>query len=113
MTVTATGLPWHVNLTSYNATERVVTGSVSHVQIQIKSPERSCHAMIDGTAAAASDGIAQFSCADGTGRLKLLTTGGNLHFYHVKGCAGLLRSGDPATLSATLTMSPAQTITSP
>jgi hypothetical protein len=112
-TVTATGLPWHVNFTSYNTTKRVVTGSVSHVQIQIKSPELSCNAVIDGTAATASDGIVKFSYADGTGRLKLLTTGGNLHFYHVKGCAGLLRTGDPATLSATFTLSPTQTITSP
>lgn len=49
----------------------------------------------------------------GTGHLKLLTTGGNLHFYRVRGCAGLLGSGDPATLSATFAVSPKQAITSP
>lgn len=111
-TVTVTGLPWHVNLTSYNATNRVVTGRLSHVQLHLKGNAFSCHAVIDGTAATADDGIVKFSYADGTGRLKLLTTGGDLHFY-VRSCAGLIVSGDPATLSATFTMSPAQTITSP
>jgi hypothetical protein len=112
-TVTAAGLPWHLNVTSYNATKRTATGSVSHVQTHLKGNAFSCYAVIDGTTATASDGIVKFSYADATGRLKLLTTGGDLHFYHVKGCAGLLRSGDPATLSATFTMSQAQTITSP
>ena len=111
-TVTVTGLPWHVNLTSYNATNRVVTGRLSHVQLHLKGNAFSCHAVIDGTAATADDGIVKFSYGDGTGRLKLLTTGGDLHFY-VRSCAGLIISGDPATLSATFTMSPAQTITSP
>lgn len=48
-----------------------------------------------------------------TGTLKFLATGGNLHFWHVKGCAPLLNSGDPATFSATYTITPRQAITSP
>jgi hypothetical protein len=48
-----------------------------------------------------------------TGRLQTRTTGGNLHFYHVRGCAGLLNTGDPATIRVTLTVSPKQAITSP
>jgi hypothetical protein len=101
-----------VNFTSYNTTNRVVTGRVGHVQFHFKGNAFRCFAVINGSAATAGDGIVKLSYADGTGRLKLLTTGGNLHFYHVKRCAGLLASGDPATLGATFTMSPAQTITS-
>lgn len=110
---TATGLPWHVTVTSYNATEGVVTGSLSHVRIKIAAALYPCAAVINGTSGTAADGTVKFSYADSTGRLGLLTTGGNLHFYHVQGCAGLLNSGDPATLSATFTLTPAQTITSP
>ena len=39
--------------------------------------------------------------------------GGNLHWYHVHGCAGIIRNGDAATLSASYTISPQQVITSP
>jgi len=110
-TVTAAGLPWHVNFTSDNATTGTVSGSFSHVQIKIKTP--GCGAVADGTSGTASDGTVKFTHTHSTGRLKVLTTGGNLHFYHVNGCFDLLHSGDPATLSATYTPSPAQTITSP
>jgi hypothetical protein len=110
---TAAGLPWLLNVTSYNAAKGVVTGSVSHVRIKITSVEYQCAAVINGTGGTAADGMVKFSYTDSTGRLTLLTTGGNLHFYHVKGCAGLLNSGDPATLSATFTLTPAQTIKGP
>ncbi len=43
----------------------------------------------------------------------MLTTGGNLHFYSVTGCFGIFNSGNRATFSATFTLSPKQTITSP
>jgi hypothetical protein len=43
----------------------------------------------------------------------VLTTGGNLHFYDDTGCLGIFDSGDPATLSATYTVTPKQAITSP
>jgi hypothetical protein len=111
--MTATGLPWHVNVASYNATKRVATGSLSHVQIKIKSTGLTCAAVVNGTSAAAADGLVKFSYTDSTATLNVLTTGGNLHIYHVNGCAGLLNGGDLATLSVTYTLSPAQTIMSP
>ena len=111
-TIVPTYLPWRVNVTTYNAATGVVTGNVSHVQIQLSSLP--CDAVIDGTSATASDGIVTFTYTNATARLKALTTGGNLHFYDVgSGCAGLFRNGDPATLRATFVMSPRQTITSP
>lgn len=107
----ARDLPWHLNLLSYNATTGVVTGNLSHLQIRFSFP--SCTAVIDGTSGVASDGTVKFSYSDRTGVLRLRTSGGNLHSYNVKGCAGLINTGDSATISATFTVSPKQSITSP
>jgi len=57
--------------------------------------------------------IPRRSWTGGLARLTIHTAGGNLHWYHVSGCAGLLDDGDPATLSAAYTVSPKQEITSP
>jgi hypothetical protein len=103
------GLPWHVNFSSYKS--GVVTGTISHMHINLTTTQ--CRALIDGTAATASDGKVAFTYADSTGRLKLLTTGGNLHLYHVMGCFGVLHDSDPVTVSTIFTLSPRQTFTSP
>jgi len=110
-TLTARHLPWRLNVLSYSAATGVVTGSLGHLRIAFLGP--GCTAVIDGTSGTAGDGTVEVRYTNGTGRLRLLSTGGNLHFYHVRGCAGLFRSGDPATISTTLTLSPGQAITSP
>ncbi len=53
--------------------------------------------------------------ANGTHKLKFLTTGGNLHVYQLRGCGGLgpINNNDHLTLSATGAVTPSQTITSP
>ncbi len=107
--VTATDLPWHINFWAYSG--GVVTGSISHLQMQLDGPD--CAAVLGGSSATTTDGHVKFSYADGTGRLKILTTGGNLHFYNVRGCAGLWNDGDPLTVSGTFPLSPKQKITSP
>jgi hypothetical protein len=108
----ATDLPWHVNLSSYDAATGVVTGAVSHLQITMSGD--GCTAVIDGTSGTASDGWVKFTYADSTGRLTLLTAIGNLHFWNVStGCLGLINSGDRATLGGTFTVSPKQAMTSP
>jgi hypothetical protein len=105
----ATGLPWHVNLSSDS--NGVVTGTISHMQIVDKSPP--CNFVLDGTSGTARDGHVRFRYTGSTGRLQVLTTGGGLHYYAVAGCAGLFGTGDPDTLSDTFTLMPRQTITSP
>jgi hypothetical protein len=107
--LTATDLPWQLNLTGYRAAKGVATGSISHVQITVSGP--SCSAVIDGTSGTASDGVVTFHYTNSTAQLKPLATGGNLHFYEVSGCLGLFDNGDPVTVSATLTVSPKQVIT--
>ena len=110
-TLRARDLPWRLNMFSYNATTGVGTGSLSHLQIAFSGT--ACTAVIDGTSSAASDGTVKVRYTNSTGRLRTRTTGGNLHFYNVRGCAGLVITGDSATLSATFTVSPKQAITSP
>jgi hypothetical protein len=110
-TLQARDLPWQLNFSSYSATAGVVTGSLSHLQMKLTFP--SCTAVIDGTSGTASDGIVKFRYTNSTGVLRTRTTGGTLHFYNVRGCAGLVVTGDSATISATYTLSPKQTITSP
>jgi hypothetical protein len=107
--ITPKDLPWHVNFTAYSS--GVAMGSISHMQIMLGGP--SCQSMISGTSATANDGHVRFRYANGTGRLTILTTGGNLHFYNVTGCAGLFHSNDPLTISGTFPLSPKQAITSP
>ena len=110
--VQATGLPWHVNLSSYNAAEGVARGTLSH--LQITGSGDGCTFAVDGTSATAEDGRVTFRYTDSTGRLKVVTTGGNLHWYGVSsGCLGLVNSGDRATLGTAFRVSPKQAITSP
>jgi hypothetical protein len=110
-TLQARDLPWHLNFSSYNAATGVAAGSLSHVRIKLLMPN--CAAVIDGTSGSASDGIVKVGYTDSTGLLQARTTGGNLHFYNVRGCAGLIRTGDSVTISAKFTVSPKQVITSP
>jgi hypothetical protein len=112
LTFQATDLPWHVNLSSYDAATGVVTGTVSHIQVTVTGA--GCTFVIDGTSGAASDGTVRFTYTDGSGHLTVVGTSGNLHVWNVSaGCLGLVTDGDRATLSDTFTVSPMQAITSP
>jgi hypothetical protein len=112
VTFQATDLPWHVNLSSYDAATGVVTGAVSHLQIMLLA--NGCTAVIGGKSGAASDGWVPFTYTDSTGQLTVLATGGNLHIWNVSsGCLGLINTGDRATVGVTFTISPKQAITSP
>lgn len=109
-TITLLGLPWHINLSSYDANTAVVAGTISHMQIRAKGS--ACSFVVDGTGGGASDGRVKFSYSDRTHQVT--TSGGNLHIFNVAtGCAGLVASGDPASLTASFTLAPAQVITSP
>jgi len=112
-TVTARGLPWRLSLTSYNRSTGVARGTISHLLIAFGSPDISCTAVLNGTSGTAPDGVAAVSYTSGTGILKILPTGGDLHWYRVHGCAGIINNGDAATLTASYTISPRQVITSP
>ena len=103
--------PFPLNATSYNATKGVTTGSITNIHGSISGPL--CSASVDGTAAGANNGMVKAHYKNHTGKLTVLTTGGNLHIYNVSGCFGLINSGDAATFSGAYSLSPKQTITSP
>jgi hypothetical protein len=108
--ITLLGLPWHINLISYDASTAVVDGTISHMEIHAKGS--GCSFVVDGTRGGASDGMVKFTYSDRTHQVK--TSGGNLHIFNVAtGCAGLVAEGDPASLTASFTLTPAQVITSP
>jgi hypothetical protein len=115
ISLTPHGLPWRLNLISYNAAAGVARGTVRGLKLTFSILENpSCSFVVNGTSGAAADGVVAVSYSDPAGPLRILRTGGNLHFYHVrKGCLGLVGDGDPATLSATYAVTPAQAITSP
>lgn len=112
-TVTAGGLPWRLNLSSYSRSTGVARGTISHLQIATTTSFTPCTAVIKGTSGTAPDGVASVSYNRTNGILKFLATGGNLHWYHVSRCAGIIRNGDAATISASYTVTPRQIITSP
>jgi hypothetical protein len=112
--LTPRGLPWQLNLVSYDAATGVSRGTISHLKITfVAYPLQSCRAVVNGTSSSTADGVVPVTYANKTGQLKILSHGGTLQWYHVHGCAGLIRNGDTATLSATFTVSPQQDITSP
>ena len=96
--------------------------SATGIHITIAGPN--CDAVVDGTGANADNGQVDVTYTNSTHKLKMLTTGGNLHYYDVIGCLSLVNSGDAAEIAAiskgtgklsalTYTVSPAQTITKP
>jgi hypothetical protein len=50
---------------------------------------------------------------NGTHVLKILASGGNLHIYNVKGCFGLIKSGDKSAFTGSYKITPGQTIKGP
>src|SRR5262245_17628924 len=109
-TVTAGGLPWHINAVSFNSTTGTTTGTLTGVHASLSGS--GCTAVVDGTSATANNGKVTITYTNSSHTLKVLTTGGNLHIYNVSsGCAGAIKSGDSATQSAAYVITPAQTIT--
>lgn len=111
--LTPLGLPWRLTAISYDARTGVTRGTISHLQLAFSIPEVFCSAVVNGTSSTASDGVVAVSYSNKTGKLRVLPTGGTLHWYHVHNCGNLLGNGDPAALAAVYTIAPLQTITSP
>ncbi len=108
-TVTTKALPWKLNAVSYDSSTGVTTGTITGIDATLSGP--TCSAEVDGTGAGKDNGKVKATYTNSTGKLKVLTTGGNLHIYDVSGCSGLIVTGNATTFSATYTVSPKQTIT--
>jgi hypothetical protein len=113
ITIKAGHLPWHLNLVSYNSAKGVTTGTLTGIHITFAVPAIGCSAVVDGTANTANNGMVQVTYTNKTGQLAILKTGGNLHLFSVKSCAGVVNNGDSIAIIASYGVSPKQKITSP
>jgi hypothetical protein len=111
--LTARGLPWRLNLTSYDRSTGVARGTIGHLKLAVAPSALACTAVINGTSGSTPDGVVPVSYTSKTGVLQVLPAGSGLRWYHVRNCAGIVNNGDPATLSASYVISPRQVITSP
>lgn len=109
--LTALGLPWRLNLSTYDRRTGVARGTISHLRLSFAGP--ACNAQVNGTGGTAANGVVAVSYASKTGKLTIVPAGGNLHWNHVTGCHTLFGNGDPAALAAAYAISPPQVITSP
>jgi hypothetical protein len=89
--LTALGLPWRLNLSSYGGRSGVARGTISHLRLSFTGP--ACTAQVNGTGGPAANGVVAISYANETGMLTILPTGGNLHWNHVTGCSTLVSGG--------------------
>jgi hypothetical protein len=97
---------WKINAVSFAS--GVTHGTISGIHFAISSSE--CDAVIDGTSGTAHNGRVDVTYTNGTGKLKVLAGGDNLHVYDVNGCLGAISNGDKGTIASTYTVSPKQTI---
>jgi hypothetical protein len=104
--------PWKLNALSYNKKTGVTTGTITGIHANLTGGP--CTAVVDGTGASKNNGLVRVTYNNKTHKLIVLATGGNLHIYHPSlGCLGVIKNGDPSAFSATYSVSPATTITSP
>jgi hypothetical protein len=105
--LTGNNLPWKLAGGSYLASSGVTHGAVKGAHLTLDGD--GCSAFIESSSPT-TPGTVKFTYTNGTAKLKLVPTGGNLEFANVNGCAGMFNDGDPASISATFTVDPAQTI---
>jgi hypothetical protein len=109
-TIQASGTPWPLNATAYNATSGVTTGTITKVSATLSAS--GCAATLAGKTAT-TPGQLKITYTNKTHQLRVLLSGGTQHFWDVSGCAGLLTDGDGSSLGVCHLIKPAQDITSP
>jgi hypothetical protein len=100
---------WLLNAVSYNATSNSTSGTIIGVRFTLSGAN--CSAVVTGTSATATNGTVKIRYTNKTGRLKILTTGGNLQVWDVTGCVGLFNNGDTSSVGSCPAVTPKQTIT--
>lgn len=104
-----------LNATKYDATTKVAHMTLTKIHGTFSVGTFGCSATLDGTGAAAHNGMVLATFSNKTNVLKVLATGGNLHLYHVSnGCSiGNIHSGDSVNFTGSYKLTVKQTITSP
>jgi hypothetical protein len=111
MIVTADDFPWKLDASAYDSATGVTSGKITGIHLALSGT--GCSAVIGGTTAAADNGQVKFSYANGTNKLTILSSGGNLHVWDVSGCFGLYNTGDHFRMNGGYPVKPPQRITSP
>ncbi|WP_333771814.1 hypothetical protein [Streptomyces sp. IBSBF 2435] len=94
-TVSAQGLPWHINAGSYNATTGVTTGTLTGVIAKLSGL---CNATFADPSGVTTGATLTATYTNSTHTLAI--TGGNLKAYSVSGiCLGLINSNDLAVFN--------------
>ncbi|TDC63376.1 hypothetical protein E1200_22485 [Actinomadura sp. GC306] len=111
--VTATGLPWHLNAVSYDGLTGVTTGTLTGVEatvtINVSPP---CTVTVGGPGGGPGTINGTFTNSTDV----LAVSGGNLEVQTAVpgfGCIGLANPGDPIVIAGQYQVTPGQTITSP
>jgi hypothetical protein len=99
-----------LNGVSYNATTKTASMTITKIHGTISVASLGCSATVDGTAAAAHNGMVKATYSNGTGTLKVLASG-NLHLYN--NTCPVISSGDAVNFTGSYKFTPKQTITSP
>ena len=92
---------WDMMGVSFNPRRNlgVTSGDLAGIDISISSSV--CSGVLDGTAAGANDGTANYQFYNNPDFL-IGRSGGSLHIYNVSGCTGLFNTGDTFTMSYTM-----------
>jgi hypothetical protein len=111
--VTITGkMP--LNATAYNTTTKVASMTITKIHGTFSVSAIGCSATVDGTGAAAHNGLVKATFNNATSTLKVLAAGGNLHIYNPSsGCGGAISNKDAVNWTGGYKLTPKQTITSP
>ena len=112
VTVKVNNLPYKLNASTFSKSSGTTTGTITGIDTGL-TDSLGCTATVDGTGAGKHNGKVTVKYSNSKHTLQVLATGGNLHIYNAKNCAGLVNSGDAATFVGTYKVSPSQTITSP
>lgn len=99
-----------LNGISYNATTKIASMTITKIHGTITVSSLSCSATIDGTGAAAHNGMVKATFSNGTDTLKVLASG-NLHLYN--DTCPVISSGDSVNFTGSYKLTPKQAITSP
>ena len=103
-----------LNASSYNATTKVASMTITKIHGTFSVSAIGCSATIDGTGAAAHNGLVKATFNNTTNTLKVLAAGGNLHIYNPSaGCSGAVGNKDAVNWTGAYKLTPKQTITSP
>ena len=99
-----------LNGISYNATTKTASMTITKIHGTVSVASLGCSATVDGTAAAAHNGMVKATFSNTTSTLKVLASG-NLHLYN--NTCPAISNGDSVNFTGSYKVTPKQTITSP